>query len=124
MNDDHQSAQVLDFYAGFVHDSVLWNNYRSLQAIFSVQCYLKNLNIPSVQTYMDYEMFDQTWHAPDYIKELQELVRPELQLFEGKNFVDWSHLRGFPVTIEGNHPLEEAHKGAADYWENMYRCLL
>jgi hypothetical protein len=69
---------------------------------------------------MDYELLDGKWHTPDYIKELQGLVAPQLQLFDNQNFVDWSHKNGYPVTIQDMHPLEEAHKSAAKYWENAY----
>ena len=122
MNDDHQSAQVLDFYAGFVHDSVLWNNYRSLQAIFSVQCYLKNLNIPSVQTYMDYEMFTtDSLLSPDYVQVLQSQVN--LELFDQDlNFLDWARSKNYAVTESPrDHPLEDAHAAACDLWINRYK---
>ena len=36
---------------------------------------------------MDYELFDQKYHAPDYIQELQKLVYPAMENFEGHNFV-------------------------------------
>lgn len=119
-----EAEDLIEFYHSRANSSTIWNKFRNLQTIYAAQQYMLHKGIKSIQTYMDYEMFDQTWHAPDYIKELQELVRPDLQLFDGKNFVDWSHHNGFPVTIEGNHPLEQAHRAAADYWENIYRSKL
>ena len=85
---------------------------------------MKQKGIQSVQTYMDYEMFNTQWHAPDYVQELQQLVLPELQLFDNKNFVDWSHSHGYSVTIEGMHPLEQAHAAAANYWKEIYKAAL
>lgn len=119
--DSTQAHDMIEFYRTRANSSLLWNKFRNLQTIWSAQQYMKQKGIRSVQTYMDYEMFDQSCHAPDYIKELQALVRPELQLFDNKNFVDWSHANGYPVTINGSHPLEEAHQAAANYWKNIYK---
>ena len=97
------------------------------QAIYAVQSYLKQKNITSVQTYMDYDMFDMACKhdalTPDYINELQKLVYPEMQLFEGKNFVDWSRQNGFVVT-NAMHPLEDAHIAAAVLWQDQYAKAL
>ena len=119
--DRTQAEDMIEFYKTRANSSLLWNKFRNLQTIWAAQQYLDQKGIKSVQTYMDYELFDNTWHAPDYIKELQKLVFPPLQLFDGKNFVDWSHTHGYPVTIEGMHPLEEAHTAAAKYWEDVYK---
>ena len=87
--------------------------------------YLKQKNIKNIQTYMDYHLFDQTCHAPDYIQELQTLVKPSMKNFEGKNFVDWSRNNGFKVTPPpGDHPLEEAHIAACELWQDVYYNLL
>ncbi len=119
-----EAQDLIDFYKQRANASLLWNKIRNLQTIWSAQCYMREKGIVAIQTYMDYEMFDTTWHAPDYVKELQSLVFPQLELFAGKNFVDWSHDHGFPVTIEGNHPLESAHKQAAKYWKEIYQTKL
>jgi hypothetical protein len=116
-----EAEDMIDFYKHRANSSLLWNKFRNLQTIFSVQQYLDQKGVKSIQTYMDYQLFEQNWHAPDYIKELQELVKPRLQLFDGKNFIDWSRYNGYPVTIEGMHPLEQAHQEAAKYWENVYK---
>jgi hypothetical protein len=118
------AQDMIDFYKHRANSSLLWNKIRNLQTIWAAQQYLKLKGINSIETYMDYEMFDQKWHAPDYVKELQKLVFPRLELFEGKNFVDWSHAHGYPVTIEGNHPLEQAHLAAANYWKETYKNKL
>jgi len=114
--DQSEAQDMITFYKHRANSSLLWNKIRNLQTIWSIQCYLRLKGINCVQTYMDYEMFDTQWHAPDYVQELQKLVLPDLELFEGKNFVDWSHARGYPVTIQGNHPLEQAHNEAAKLW--------
>ena len=69
---------------------------------------------------MDYELWDKTWHAPDYIQTLQDLTKPQLENFEGQNFLDWSYKKGFTVTTTGLHPLEDAHLAACDLWVDVY----
>jgi hypothetical protein len=122
--DQTQAHDMIDFYKQRANSSLLWNKFRNLQTIYAVQNYLKHRNILNIQTYMDYELFDQQWHAPDYIKELQSLVQPPMQNFHGKNFVDWSRDRGFAVTDIGMHPLEQAHVESCTLWTDVYAQLL
>ena len=119
--DETQAHRVVDFYRDYANSSILWNKFRNLQTIYAVQQYLDSKGIKSVQTYMDDTLLDQQWHAPDYIKELQKLVEPTLQNFDGLSFLDWSHKNGYPVTDPGWHPLEQAHLAAADYWQDVYK---
>jgi hypothetical protein len=122
--DRTQAEDLIEFYQTRTNSSLLWNKFRNLQTIYSVQQYLKQKNIKNIQTYMDYHLLDQTYHAPDYVQELQNLVRPDLQLFEELNFVDWSHKNNFVVTEVGMHPLEDAHNAAAKLWQTQYASLL
>jgi hypothetical protein len=121
-----QAEDMIDFYKHRANSSILWNKFRNLQTIFAVQSYLKSKNINSIQTYMDYMMFDQEYdiHSPDYVKELQALVKPNLELFEGQNFIDWSYNKGFEVTKVGLHPLEDAHIAACELWIDRYAQAL
>jgi hypothetical protein len=73
---------------------------------------------------MDAEMWDTTWHAPDYIKTLQDLTKDPLQTFEGLTFLDWSYKHGFSVTDPGLHPLEDAHSAACALWQDRYKQAL
>ena len=122
-----QAEDIIEFYKSRIGFGILWNKLRNLQTIYSVQSYLKQKNIKNVQTYMDYDLFDMaqlhTALTPDYINELQKLVYPEMQLFEGKNFVDWSRQNGFVVS-NAMHPLEDAHIAAALLWQNQYAKAL
>jgi hypothetical protein len=119
-----QAEDMIEFYKKRANSSLLWNKFRNLQTIWAAQQFMIQKGVKSVQTYMDYELFDQRYHAPNYIKELQNLVQPTLQLFDDKNFVDWSHSFGYPVTVEGNHPLEDAHLAAKNYWKEIYKTAL
>lgn len=119
-----EAKKILEFYNKYPGHSTLWDKWRTLQTIYSTQQYLKSLGANIIQTYMDYEMWDQTWHAPDYIKTLQELTRTDLENFEGQNFLDWSRQRGFTVTEPGLHPLEQAHEAACELWLDRYARAL
>ena len=118
------AEDMIEFYKHRANSSILWNRFRNLQTMFAVQSYLKSKNITNVQTYMDYELFDRQWHAPDYVQVLQDLVKPDLELFEGKNFIDWSYKNGFKVTEVGLHPLEEAHAAATVLRQERYSKLI
>lgn len=60
---------------------------------------------------------------PDFVIELQDLVRPHLRDFKGYTFLEWSEHHGYPVT-ELLHPLEQAHRAAAEIWQPVYQSLL
>jgi hypothetical protein len=118
-----QAEDMIDFYKTRANSSITWNKFRNLQTMFAVQTYLRQIGVTTVQTYMDDLLFDQQYHAPDYIQTLQNLVKPELETFEGYNFVDWSKSKGFTVT-EHLHPLEEAHIAACELWQDRYAQAL
>jgi hypothetical protein len=121
---DYEAAKVIDFYRTYPGNSTLWDKFRTLQTIYAAQQYLEKLGVPSIQTYMDTELWDQTCHAPAYIKTMQKLVNAPMQSFEGKTFLDWSYHNGFAVTDPGLHPLEDAHYAAANLWKNQYAQIL
>jgi hypothetical protein len=118
-----QAEDLVEFYRERANSSLLWNKFRNLQTIWAVQGYLEQRGVRAVQTYMDYHLFDQTCHAPDYVQELQGLLQLKLELFEGRNFVDWSRDNGHAVT-DTLHPLEAAHVAACDLWQDRYAQAL
>lgn len=115
-----ESERVIEFYRDYLGNSTIWDRWRTLQAMYMTQSYLKHKNIKNIQTHMDAEIFDQTYHCPDYIRELQALTKPSLQDFQGKDFLNWSLTHNFKVTAPGLHPLEDAHRAAADLWGDKY----
>jgi hypothetical protein len=119
-----EAEDMIEFYKTRANSSLLWNKFRNLQTIYAVQTYLTQKNINNIQTYMDYQLLDQVYHAPDYIQELQALIIPSLENFEGQNFVDWSYTNEFAVTNPGLHPLEDAHKAACELWLDTYSQAL
>ena len=118
--DRSESQRLVDFAKDYGCVSLLWNKWRSLQTMLVAQQFLEVNNIPNVQTYMDFDLFNDVTHAPTYIKELQKLVASKLSTWEGKNFLDWSRDNGYAVSDPGLHPLEDAHKAAADLWRGTY----
>jgi hypothetical protein len=120
----NEAEKILEFYNKYPGHSTLWDKFRTLQTIYSAQQFLKHINVPSIQTYMDAEMWDTTWHAPDYIKTLQDLTKEPLQTFEGLSFLDWSYKNKFKVTEVGLHPLEDAHAAACALWQDRYKQAL
>lgn len=119
-----EATDMIEFYKHRANSSITWNKVRNLQTIYAAQQYMKHKGIQSIQTYMDYLLFDTECHAPDYIQELQKLVQPAMTNFEGQNFVDWSRTNGFVVTDPGLHPLEDAHSAAKTLWADTYARLL
>jgi hypothetical protein len=79
----------------------------------------KSKNLPFIKTYVDDLMFDQEWHTTPAVIELQDYIRPHMTCFNGQNFLEWSRSQKYPETKQG-HPLEEAHRGAADYMIKVF----
>lgn len=75
---------------------------------------LNQKGIPFMMTYMDNLLFDQRWHTTPAVLDLQDYVKPYMTTFEGQSFLEWSRNQGYPVS-EKWHPLEAAHRAAADY---------
>lgn len=67
-----------------------------------------------VMTYMDTLLFETEWHASPATIYLQSKVRPHMQNFQGKTFLDWSRDHDFEISDRW-HPLETAHAAAADH---------
>jgi hypothetical protein len=68
-----------------------------------------------LMTYMDHLLLDTQWHVPNYVQTLQQQVCTHLQSFNGQTFLEWSRAQGYPESDHW-HPLETAHRAAADYW--------
>ena len=62
---------------------------------------------------------------PPWLLELRNKVRKEIQYFDNDlSFLEWSYENNFPVTVEGLHPLNEAHEAACELWLNDYSILI
>lgn len=121
---NEQAETVIEFYQEYLNQSVAWHKWRSMKNIYAVTMFLKEKNIPNVQTYMDYALFDTDEQTRSYLSFLQQSMLSEMRSWDGMNFLDWSLSRGFVVTNPGLHPLEQAHQAAADYWQDTYKRLI
>lgn len=74
---------------------------------------LKSKGIPFIMTFMDDLIFEAPWHTTPAVTDMQEYIRPYLNQFDGKNFLDWSRAGGYEIS-DMLHPLEPAHRAAAD----------
>ena len=75
---------------------------------------LKQKNIPFFMTYIDELMFETEWHINAAVIDLQNYIRPYMTTFAGKTFLEFARVNGYPISSAA-HPLEQAHRSAADY---------
>ena len=100
------------YYRYFHND--LHNKFSTLSYIDHAIKFLKENQCQFVMTFMDPVMMNRKHHAPDYVQTLQDSVRSFLHTFDGKNFLEWSKDNQHPISANW-HPLESAHKHAAEY---------
>lgn len=78
-----------------------------------------------VMTYQDPLVFCRQWHTSKATTDLDEYVRGFLSDFEGLTFLEWSRQHGHEIS-DTMHPLESAHKAAADLvlsrWQQYLKC--
>jgi len=118
--EDHPLADI--YYRHL--QSELQDKWQSLNYIYSTHEYLRRNNIPFVSHIMDELLLDITHHCPDYIAKLQRDIRNDILRFPNyTTFLFWSEINNFPIS-EAMHPLEEAHKAAADIWLKTYKQLI
>ena len=65
-------------------------------------------------THLDELLLDHRWHSTMALRHLQLNAQKYLTTFEGRTFLDWSRAHGFAESPTW-HPLEQAHRAAADY---------
>lgn len=98
----------------------------SVYNINTAATFLLDQRIPFVMTCMDYNILatvDPNWHDPKYLSAIQKRIKTYLVSFDGKNFLDWSREKAFPISNKW-HPLEEAHAAAADYLSPVIDAIL
>jgi hypothetical protein len=88
----------------------------SIYAVNTAIDFMRERQIDFVMTYMDRNMLehiDPNWHDPKYVSVMQSKIKNFLVDFDGKNFLDWARHQGFAIS-ENWHPLDAAHRAAAD----------
>ena len=95
--------------------SELWDKWESLKTISTVLDVLKSNDINFLMTCIDPLILDNKWHAPSYIRAIQHNINKYILWFDEMGFYDWSKKNNFPLSTEGNHPLDKAHDEAFKY---------
>lgn len=89
------------------------DKFTNLMLIKSVIDILLQNNCQFIMTALDDLLWCDQYNAPRHIKDLQKHIKPYICNFHGTNFLDWSRSKNYRIS-ESGHPLEEAHKAAAD----------
>jgi len=95
------------------------DKFTALMSIRLVIDMLKQKDIPFIMTYTDDLIFDQRWHTTPAVIDLQEYIKPHMTTFDTQTFLDWSSANKYSISAN-LHPLEEAHRAAADYVIKRY----
>jgi hypothetical protein len=112
-----EESDLEKFYYKNLHNQ-LRDMISSASYIVAAAEHLCSLNCPYIMTYMDYNLLEpinSQWHDPRYLEVLQQKLKKILVDFDGKNFLDWSRYNNYAIS-DAWHPLEDAHRAAADYW--------
>jgi hypothetical protein len=100
------------FYYRNLHSEYV-DKLKTLAYIRTAVDVLEQKNIPFLMTYMDPLMFDRTWHATPAVTDAQDRIQPYMTEFNGDTFLNWSKRNGHEIS-NTSHPLESAHRAAAD----------
>lgn len=103
--------------------SELTDKISTLTYISNIIGLLKENKCNFCMSCMDNLIFDTEWHCPPSVRLLQEKVKPYMFYFEGLDFLNWAKRYNYDIS-ENNHPLDLAHKKAAEYWLPKVRTLL
>ena len=87
------------------------DKFTSLTYINTAIDQLKQNNLRYVMTYIDRLLFDQRWHTTPAVRQLQRQVEPEMTLFNGQTFLEWSRANNYTESKLW-HPLDDAHRDA------------
>jgi len=104
-------------------DTQQTNQLRTLTYMYAAINVLQQHKIPFMMTCIDDLVFLPCTEQGGSISLLQELVRPHVHDFEGKNFLSWSRFKGYPISVL-DHPLEQAHEAAAQLMSPIIDAIL
>ena len=65
------------------------------------------------------ETINPNWQDPRSVTVLQDQIGPHLNWFGSTTFLEWSRSKGYTES-ERWHPLEQAHRAAADYMISVF----
>lgn len=108
---DTRSSAAKMYYKNL--HSQMQDKYHTLMCVFTAITMLQKHQIPFFMTCIDPLLFEREFHCTRPIMRLQDQIRPYIFDFEGTDFLAWSKKNGFKISA-GHHPLEDAHRAAAD----------
>jgi hypothetical protein len=120
-----EENQLQKFYYRNLHSQIR-DMIADATYIVATAQHLQELQIPFFMTYMDsllFEKVDANWHNPKYVESLQRKLSSILTDFNSLNFLDWSRANNYAVSKRW-HPLEEAHRSAAEYHYSAIKNLM
>lgn len=84
---------------------------------------LRDNNMKFVMTYTDELIFETKWHTSAAVLKLQDSIRPHVVDFQGLSFWAWAKHNQFKTSV-GWHPLDDAHRAAADVMRPVIASIL
>ena len=70
-----------------------------------------------IMTHMDDLIFETAWHCSPAVTQLQNNIMPNIVQFENQTFLNWARKNKHKIS-DTWHPLESAHRAAADLMIN------
>jgi hypothetical protein len=104
--------KISETYLKYIH-SQYRDKLSTLILIKTAIDLLEQKNIPYIMTNIDDLVFEDTWHSSLATQLLQKDIKSRIVSFDGFNFLEWSKKCHYKVS-ESMHPLEDAHRHAAD----------
>lgn len=75
---EQEAQKLIDFYQCYCADNVVWNQRRSLMAIYAVQSFLQQKHIECIQTYMDQSIWLMTMDRLEHYDAVRADSWPEV----------------------------------------------
>lgn len=105
-----ETSKAHFYYANF--HSQFKDKMLSLTLIHSAITFLADKKF--IMTWQDSLLWETDWHVDNTIVNLQEVCKPKFLDYDGLDFSNWSFKKGYSVSKMG-HPLDQAHKAAAEH---------
>lgn len=116
-------SEVADCYHRYIHSQTR-DKFDSLNIIKSAVDSLRTHGHQFVMTWTDFLLWETEWHCPPVIDYLQKQTKPYCSDFDGMSFLQWSKRHLFAIS-DTDHPLESAHRAAADlilsHWQDYLK---
>ena len=117
-----QSTKIADTYYRNFHAQYK-DKFTTLVYIRTAIDLLQQKRIPFIMTNIDNLIFETDYHVAEAVLDLQSYVKPYISYFDNQTFLEWCRSKNFPIS-ELNHPLDLAHKKAAELMQSQIKSSL